>query len=237
MIGLAGPLPRGSKFLLGVFFMGLLGLGALVIFSNVWVVGSSHSSVFHDVGAIKANEVGLILGTSKKIAPNRANLHFLHRVEAGAELYKKGKVKHLLVSGDNSTVYYNEPRDMKKALMELGVPKEAITSDYAGFRTFDSVVRAGKVFGLKEFTIVSDGFHVPRAVFLARSQGLEVVALASRDVAGKGAFKAKSREWLARVKAVLDVYLFRTSPKFLGEPVEIRIGEPEKMTSDETPEE
>lgn len=197
-----------------------------LVFCNLWLVISTKGAVHREVSTLDENDVGLVLGTSKNVAAGRPNLHFQKRLEAAAELYKTGKVKHLLVSGDNATKYYNEPRDMREALIELGVPKEAITRDFAGFRTLDSIVRADKVFGLKKFTIVSDDFHVPRAVFLARSEGLDVVALASEGVVLGRSFKSRSREWLARVKAVLDVYLLRAEPKFLGEPepIEVEIG-------------
>jgi len=199
------------------------GPAALVIFCNLWVIFSTSGDVYEEAEGLRVNDVALVLGTSKWVATGRPNLHFQNRLKAAAELYAKGKVKHLLVSGDNATVYYNEPRDMKDTLLEMGVPKDAITSDFAGFRTFDSIVRAQKVFGLQRFTIVSDDFHVPRAVFLARSQSLDVTAFASAELALERSFKARSREWLARVKAVLDVYVIRAEPKFLGDPIEIEI--------------
>ena len=190
---------------------------------NLWVVFSTSGDVFDEVGEIGLNEVALVLGTSKKVAPTRPNLHFQNRLKAAVKLYKEGKVKHLLVSGDNATIWYNEPQDMKEALLDLGVSKDAITRDFAGFRTLDSIVRAQKVFGLERVTIVSDDFHVPRALFLARSQGLDAIAFPS-EVRLRISWKARSREWLARVKAVLDVYVLRAEPKFLGDPIEIEIG-------------
>ena len=219
-------IPRVLKILLWLI-AAVLGIPvAIVLACNLWVVFSAASDVFDEVSELEAKDVALVLGTSKKVAPTRPNRHFQNRLKAAVKLYKEGKVKHLLVSGDNATVWYNEPQDMKEALLDLGVPKDAITRDFAGFRTFDSIVRAQKVFGLKTFTIVSDDFHVSRAVFLARSQGIDVVAYASDRVALRESFKTRSREWLARVKAVLDVYVLGTEPKFSGppEPIEIEFG-------------
>ncbi len=217
-------IPRPLKILLWLIAAAVAFPTAVVTACNLWVVGSTWSNVFDDAADLKVNDVALVLGTSAKVAPTQPNLHFQNRLKAAVELFKEGKVKHLLVSGDNATIWYNEPQDMKEALLDLGVPKDAITRDFAGFRTFDSIVRANKVFGLDTFTIVSDDFHVARAVFLARSEGLDVVAFPS-EVRLRLSWKARAREYLARVKAVLDVYVLGTEPKFPGPPEPIRISE------------
>ena len=196
---------------------------AAVLACNLWVVISTDDDVFDAVEKIESNTVGIVLGTSKKVAPNQANLHFEHRLEAAAKLYHAGKVQHLLVSGDRDSEYYNEPRDMTKKLMELGVPSNAITADNAGYRTFDSVVRARRVFGLRRMTVISDDFHVARALFIAKKEGIDAIALRSESVALKLSFKARAREYLARVKAVLDLYILDTQPSLLSEPVEILV--------------
>lgn len=104
------------------------------------------------------------------------NVFFSTRIEAAKTLYERGKIKHILVSGDNSTAAYNEPESMRKALLKAGIPKEDITLDYAGFRTLDSVVRANVIFGQENgFTIISQPFHVERALFLARANGIDAI--------------------------------------------------------------
>ena len=148
-----------------------LALVAVVAGSNYWVVHSTDSAVFSDIKALPTNNVGLVLGTGQLLRSGRANPHFRARVEAAAELYHAGKVKHLLLSGDNHVKTYDEPNDMKQALLALDVPESAMTLDYAGFRTLDSVVRARKVFGQSKFTIITDDFHANRAVFLAQHFG------------------------------------------------------------------
>ena len=91
-------------------------------------------------------------------------------------LYERGKIHHILVSGDNSTAAYNEPEAMRKSLVKAGIPERDITLDYAGFRTLDSVVRASEVFGQGSgFTIISQPFHVERALFIARANHIDAI--------------------------------------------------------------
>jgi SanA protein len=191
---------------------------------NRWVVRSVDNRVFAQIEALPKNDVGLVLGCSKHLASGRINLHFQARIEAASALYHAGKVKHLLLSGDNHRVGYDEPTDMKESLMALGVPAEAITLDYAGFRTLDSVVRAREVFGRTKLTLVTDDFHAHRAVFLAKHKGVEAVAFSAQPVAVNRSARSRVREVVARVKAVADLFVFHTKPKFLGEKIEMQIG-------------
>ena len=166
---------------------------------------------------VPANDVGLVLGTSKLTKHGRPNLHFDQRIEAAAALYHAGKVRHLLVSGDNHIASYDEPEDMRAALMTAGVPASAITCDYAGFRTLDSVVRAKEIFGVSHCTIISEEFHCPRALWIARQRGLNAIAFAAPDVGLKSwSLRANVREQLARSWCAVDLYLLHRAPKFLG---------------------
>ncbi len=167
---------------------------------------------------------GLVLGCAPTVA-GQPNRFFSHRIEAAADLFHSGKVRALIVSGDNSTPSYDEPTAMMEALVRAGVPEERIYRDFAGFRTLDSIVRAREIFSQSALIIVSQRFHNERAVFLARRNGLDAMALNARDVSGTGGWRTYVREAFARVRAVLDS-LFDTPPKFLGEPVEIRPKEP-----------
>jgi SanA protein len=177
--------------------------------------------VFDDAAAVPANRVGLLLGCSPRLADGRRNLYFDLRIRAAAELYRAGKVRYVLASGDNGTKGYDEPGEMKAALVAAGVPEDRIALDYAGFRTLDSVVRAKKVFGEERFTVISQRFHNERAVYLARENGIDAVGFNARDVGGAAGRFTRLREIGARVKAVLDVHVLRTRPRFLGEPVRI----------------
>jgi SanA protein len=183
---------------------------------------TTRALVVDSMGALPTNDVALVLGTSHRARSGRPNLYFKHRMEAAAELYHAGKVKHLLLSGDNSTMQYNEPWTMRKALIAAGVDSSHITLDYAGFRTLDSVVRAREVFGQQRFTVVSQRFHNERAVYIARRLGIDAVGYNAKDVGGATGLRNKTRERLARVKLFLDLLVGKT-PKFLGEPVEIPV--------------
>jgi SanA protein len=149
------------------------------------------------------------------------NLFFTYRIQAAAELYKAGKVDFLILSGDNNKREYNEPEEMKKALIHQGVPEQAIFLDYAGFRTLDSMVRAKEVFQQESITIISQRFHNERAIYLAEHAGLKAVALDAKDVPGHHGLKVRLREYLARVKMFIDL-LIGKQPHFLGETIEIR---------------
>ena len=185
--------------------------------------------IFTSVETVPANDVGLVLGTSRLTTHGKPNLHFNQRIEAAAALYHAGKVHHLLVSGDNHIASYDEPDDMRSALVAAGVPASAITCDYAGFRTLDSVVRAKEIFGLSQCTIISEAFHCPRAVWIARQYGLDAIALAAPDVGLKSwSLRANIREQLARSWCAVDLYLLHRGPKFLGpkEPILISAAVP-----------
>jgi len=182
---------------------------------------SAHNYLYDEQKEIPYSEVGLVLGTSKRLSDGGPNLYFNYRLKAAYQLYASGKVKYLLLSGDNHSKYYNEPMDMKKALVKMGVPDKAIVLDYAGFRTLDSVVRCNKVFGQHKFTIISQPFHNKRAIYLARNLGLDAVAYNAEDVRLSLGIKVHAREVLARVKAFIDLHVINTQPKFLGSKIQI----------------
>ncbi len=197
----------------------MLAIVLLLIFcvaSNIWVSRSTEEKVYSSVDDVPANDVGLLLGTSKRYRNGKENLYFRYRIEAASLLYKKGKIKHIIVSGDNRTMYYNEPMDMKKALVKAGVPDSVITLDYAGFRTLDSVVRCKKIFGQDKVTIISQHFHASRALFIGQSHGMDAIGYMANDVTGRNSYKVTLREFLARPKAVLDLYILHEQPRFLG---------------------
>ena len=136
-------------------------------------------------------------------------------MNAAAALFHAGKVRRLLVSGDNDRTNYDEPTWMRDALIARGVPRDAITLDYAGFRTLDSMARARAVFDLKRLTIVTDDFHQARSVFLATAQGLDAVGFTSERVPWQWSRKTRLREIFSRARACADVYVLHTKPKFL----------------------
>lgn len=204
------------SLVLGMVFLVLAAAGVMTYADHACRQAAS-GRVFRSVAAVPEREVGLLLGTSKETRNGRANLHFNQRIAAAADLYRAGKVRHLLVSGDNHTANYDEPDDMRAALIAAGVPASAITCDYAGFRTLDSVVRAGRIFGLSNCTIISEEFHCPRALWIAQRHGLDAIAFAAPDVGLKSwSLRAKFREQLARSWCAVDLYVLHRGPKFLG---------------------
>jgi SanA protein len=199
----------------------------LCVAANWWICNAASGRIITDAHRLPFNEVGLVLGTSKFSGDGvSSNPFFEGRLNAAARLFHEGKVRRLLVSGDNGRKTYDEPSWMRDALVARGVPSEAITLDYAGFRTLDSMVRAEAVFGLKRFTIITDDFHEPRSVFLARSRGLDVVGFPSEPVPWIWSKKARTRELISRVRACLDVYVLHTDPKYFGPRVAIRAAAP-----------
>ncbi len=191
---------------------------ALAWLSNAHIAKRSAAYLYDDVESVPHNHVGLVLGTSDRVRSGRPNLYFAHRIAAAAELYHNCKVDRLLVSGDNATMYYNEPWVMRKALIAAGVDSSNITLDYAGFRTLDSMVRAKAVFGQQRFTVISQRFHTERAVYIARSKGIEAIGYNARDVDMQRGFKTQLREKAARIKVFIDL-LFGVEPRFYGEPM------------------
>ena len=120
-------------------------------------------------------------------------------------------------------MYYNEPIEMRKALIKLGVPTTAITLDYAGLRTLDSIVRCKEIFGQNRITIITQPFHSYRALFISRYYDIEAVAMVTDEQDGEYSFRIRLREYFARTKAVLDLYILKTSPRFLGEKEQIQV--------------
>lgn len=166
-----------------------------------------------------ARRAAVVMGCVPKLRGGWDNPYFTARIEAAAALWRAGKVEALIVSGDNHVEWYDEPTEMKAALVAAGVPEDRIVCDYAGFRTLDSVIRAKTIFGLDSFLVVSQDFHVRRAIFLGRCKGLDVRGVAAPlRVARRARARLALREPLARVAAVLDVLLGRR-PRFGGPPV------------------
>lgn len=193
------------KILIVISFLGIV----FILLCNVWVVVSTRSRSYFSVDSLPTNQVGLVLGTSKTTSEGKENLYFKYRMEAAARLFNEGKVKSLILSGNNDSRYYNEPLDMERAMLKLGIPKSALQLDYAGYRTFDSIIRCKVIFKQEHITIVSQDFHNARALYIAQNEGLDAVSFAAQDVPKGYSFRTLVREYLARPKAVLDVHFYR----------------------------
>ena len=195
---------------------------SVVYYAKYEIDSFSQGKVYDSIEEVPERKIGLVLGCSKYLSNGRKNLYFQQRIDAAKELYFSDKVKFLLVSGDNSTKYYDEPTTMKKDLIALGVPGNKIYCDYAGLSTLDSVVRTKEVFKENQFIVISQGFHVRRAIYLGLAHDIDLIGYAPQGVSGLGSLKTELRECLARGKALLDVKFLNSQPKFLGEPVIIK---------------
>lgn len=192
----------------------------LILISNHSIEINAINKTFSDVSKISKNKVGVVLGTSKRLKDGRINPYFQYRIDATVALFKNQKIDFILISGDNGTKYYDEPKDFKNELLKRGIPENKIFLDHAGFRTLDSVVRAKEIFGQNRFTIISQKFHNERAIYLAEHHGIQAIGFNAKDLTGRAGMKVKAREYLARTKVFLDI-LMRTKPKFSGNKIVI----------------
>jgi SanA protein len=186
-----------------------------------WVEKSSKKFLYDDTSAIPFCKTGLVLGTSAHLGNGNQNLYFTYRIDAAVKLFEAGKVRKLILSGDNRVNDYNEPKDMKKALLRRGVPDSCLVLDYAGLRTFDSMVRCKDIFGQDSVIVISQQFHNERSVFIANKIGLTAFGFNAQKVTTQKTFKMKFREFFSRIKCVLDLYVFNTKPRHLGEKINI----------------
>ncbi len=214
-----------KKILNLLFFITIISV-ILILTIDASIRDSSKDKLYFSAKNIPAKKVGLLLGTAKYIRRGKINYFYKYRIDAAVELYKRGKIKAILVSGDNATKYYNEPKSMRLDLIKRGVPKSKIYLDFAGFRTLDSVKRAKEVFGLDNYIIISQKFHLERALYLSQQSGVNAIGFVAKDIPNtKAAIRMQLREYLARSKAFLDIYILHTMPKFFGKFEKIEIKE------------
>ncbi len=208
-----------KRLILAGLLLFVLGVG-FILYTNLAPVWASRGRLFAETKNLPPAKIGLVFGTSDSYR-GRENRYFRYRIDAAVKVWNAGKVETLIVSGDNRSKYYNEPEKMKSALIEEGVPKDRIVCDYAGLRTFDSVVRAKEIFGADTILVISQRFQNERAIYLAQANGMKAYGFNAEDVEIKAGFKTKLREVGARVKMWLDVNLLDTQPTHLGDKVEM----------------
>jgi SanA protein len=188
------------------------------------------SRIYVSADDVPPAKAGLVLGTSRWLPGRWPNPYFDDRIAAATKLFEAGKVEYLIVSGNQSqggrpTGGYDEPNDMRDALVAAGVPAERIYRDYAGFRTLDSVLRANLVFGQERVIVISQHFHLARALFIAAEQGLLFDGFEAEDPPWKFGDWTKLREAGARIKAVLDSAL-HLGPRFGGAKIAVGVDPP-----------
>jgi SanA protein len=186
----------------------LLGMGALALAVALlaWLAERSldraaDAASFIDPAKLPNVEVALVLGTAPIGPEGGPNVYFVRRLDAAASLWKAGKVKYLIVSGSTG-----EPEAMRSGLVERGVPVSSIYLDPMGFRTWDSVLRARDVYGQKRIVIISQRFHLSRALFLARHAGLQAWGLEARDVDTPYSVFTELRRFPSALRAYVDVW-------------------------------
>ena len=199
-----------------LFFAGIMLLCSLALLAaDCRVEHFAAGRVYNDVEDIPAREYGLVPGTSRLVHGKYLNTYFFNRIHAAVELYRAGKIRKIIVSGDNARSDYNETGDMARELIAEGVAPEDVLSDYAGFRTLDSVVRARNLFGATEITVISQRFHCERAIYLAAQHGIDAVGFEADEHAPQATrLRLAVREAFARVLAVLDAEVINTKPHF-----------------------
>ena len=194
----------------------------LTVYNHERISQNSKPFIYANVHEIPVKKAALLLGCSKYLGSGRVNYFYKYRIEAAVKLFKAGKVKAIVVSGDNGNKNYDEPTQMHDDLVKAGIPSKYIQLDYAGFRTLDSIVRANAIFDLEDYIIVSQRFHLERAIYIAQEKEQKVLGFVAKDF--KNTVWAKRmghRELLARVKAFLDLHVFGVEPKFYGEKVSV----------------
>ena len=200
-------------------FLSLITVGSIAIYlCNKKITDNAKGKLYSSTIDIPFNRVGLLLGTSKLTGNGKSNPFYDYRIEAATKLIKAGKIKYLIISGDNSRENYNEPVSMRSDLILAGIDSSVIYLDYAGFRTFDSIKRLKEIFGQDSVTIISQSFHNERAIYIASRLNITAIGFNAKNVNSSGGLKTEIREIYARVKVFLDFW-FGTKPRFLGQKI------------------
>jgi vancomycin permeability regulator SanA len=196
----------------------ILSIFIIIITFLLWAYFSVQNTyknlIYYSVEEVPSKPVAFVLGAGvygEYLYPVLED-----RVIIAVELYKKGKVKKLLMSGDNSSVGYDEPTAMKKYAVKMGVPEGDIVLDYAGFRTYESFYRAKEIFSLTDIVIVTQKFHLPRSLYTSNKLGIRAVGIASDRRTYRSSRWYNIREFFSSVKAFIDVNITKPLPTFLG---------------------
>jgi SanA protein len=193
--------------------------GGLVLAVNAYVLLGARGDATDDISEVPHAQAAIVLGAMVH-EDGRMSSMLTDRVERAAELWEAGKVDRILVSGDHGQWRYDEPDTMRQALQAMGVPGEVIFTDHAGFDTWATMARADEVFQVDSAVVVTQGFHMARALYLADQAGVDASGfIADRQDYGSQLLKSQVREVLARVKAVGEANL--GSDVMLGKPVPI----------------
>jgi SanA protein len=206
-------------FKCSAYAVGLILLLGIACF--LWVERSARPLLFDELTFVPPCKTAIVLGTSQYLKDDSKNPYFTYRMDAAEKLFRSGKVRYLILSGDNRVNDYNEPKSMQQALMRRGLPDSCLVLDYAGLRTFDSMVRCREIFGQDSVIVVSQQFHNSRAAFISRRIGLTCFGYNAQKVSTPQQVKISLREFFSRIKCVLDLYVLNTRPRHLGKKIKI----------------
>ena len=205
------------KNIFKIFFICISVVLLLLGLSRITMTVSSRDNTY-DPASVPPAQVALVPGAGIT-ADGRPTLALCDRIDGAIELYRAGKVQKILMSGDNSTIYYNEPGVMANYAIEQGIPESDIVLDYAGRRTYDTCYRAKAIFGLESVIITTQKYHLPRMVFLCEQQGLNThgIPVKQSDYLLNHYVVWNVREVLATLAAYIDIYILKPEP-ILGSP-------------------
>ncbi|MCK9578329.1 YdcF family protein [bacterium] len=191
----------------------------MIIWINYTVRTESSGFIYHDINDVKNSQVVLILGAAVKPNKEMSDV-FRDRVDTAIELYNRKKASKIIVSGDHGKKYYDEVNVAKKYILEKGVSPDDIFLDHAGFDTYDSIYRAKYIFEAASIIVVTQDFHLPRAIFIGRRLGHNIQGFSADLHNYSGIILMQNREIFANVKAYLDI-LLNEKPEFLGQKINL----------------
>ncbi|PQJ30611.1 hypothetical protein BST92_01065 [Nonlabens arenilitoris] len=197
----------------------ILGLVLLVVILQFHINRSSRNLIFKNANELKPAYVGIVLGAS--VRPDKSLSPILQdRVDKAYELYHKGIIKKFLLSGDHGQEDYDEVNAMRRYLNDKGVSNEDIFLDHAGFDTYDSLFRAREIFQVENAIVITQKFHLPRAIYVGKKMGLELQGFIADNREYPGNAHFTRREWLANIKAWLELNIEK-SPTYSGKIIPI----------------
>lgn len=190
---------------LKIIFILIIIISCFIIFFDLYISISSKKNIFNDVNKINNFEYCLLLGTSKYTYGKKINLFYQYRIDAVKLLYDNNKINKIILSGDSRKSSYDEPKYMKNDLLKLGISDNVLLIDSDGFRTIYSIISLIKKYKIKDALIVSQRFHLERAIFIGKFFGLKLIGFAAKPVYGYSGFKIQVRERGARIRLLLDI--------------------------------
>ncbi len=208
-----------KKILIGVFICFLLGI-IMVFGINLFVKQSTKKQILTGEKASHLENVDCILILGAGVWKDKPSPMLKDRLEKGIELYKAGVAPKIIMSGDHGKESYDEVNLMKEYAIEKGVPSEDIFMDHAGFSTYDSIYRARDIFKVKKMIIVTQKFHLYRALYLSNKLGIEAYGVMAEPIKYSGQFYRELREILARDKDFIKA-IVKPKPTYLGESIPV----------------